>query len=131
MNLDTSHAVLHDVNPCFRKVEGGTFFRGGSYAIYSKYNIRVTFYRLCKYCLQTILFLTSISAHNLTLGNIMELQLDFRSDSMNGMLFAFIPKKSSKYPSFVIYLEDGKVLRLQYWIWKKIRRKLKCLLYIF
>ncbi|ODM90707.1 Laminin subunit alpha-1 [Orchesella cincta] len=82
-SLDSNSAHLSNVNPCFRSVEAGSFFRSGSFAIYS---------------------------HNFTLGTMMEVQLDFRSDSRNGMLLNLVPNKGSRYPKFTIFLKDGKVV---------------------
>ncbi|XP_021959945.2 laminin subunit alpha-1 isoform X2 [Folsomia candida] len=83
INFETNHATLNEVNPCFRSVERGTFFRAGSFAIYT---------------------------YNLTLGTTLELEMEYRSDSKNGLLLSFIPNKSSRFPTFSIFLDNGNVI---------------------
>ncbi|CAL8129343.1 unnamed protein product [Orchesella dallaii] len=41
---------------------------------------------------------------------MLEVQLDFRSDSRNGMLLSLVPNKGSRYPKFTIFLRDGNVV---------------------
>lgn len=49
-------------------------------------------------------------AHNFTMGTMLEVQLDFKSDSTNGILLSLVPTGlASRYPQFSIFLRDGKV----------------------
>lgn len=50
-------------------------------------------------------------AYNLTLGTTLELEMEYRSDSKNGLLLSFIPNKSSRFPTFSIFLDNGNVCK--------------------
>ena len=50
-----------------------------------------------------------VAAHNFTLGNLIELELEFKSDARHGILLSFHTNRPLNYPAFSIFLDNGKV----------------------
>ncbi|RZF45582.1 hypothetical protein LSTR_LSTR014741, partial [Laodelphax striatellus] len=71
----------HKVGQCFPQVERGSYFPGDAYAIYEK---------------------------KFNVGNLLELELEFRTSEMNGILLSV--SQPENYPSLSLELHNGKVV---------------------
>ena len=79
-DLASSDNVIHRVGQCFAHVETGSYFPGDAYAVYSS-DFRV--------------------------GPMADIQLEFRTTELNGVLLSVSEKKGSA--SLSLYIDDGSV----------------------
>lgn len=103
-DLVGDRAKHHHVGQCFPNIEKGVYFPGDSYAIAGTLNNTIRFVIIISYQILRNFFLP---ANNFSIGTSLQLELEFRTTEMNGVLMLL--SEPDGYPSISLELNKGKV----------------------
>lgn len=99
-DLASSKNVIQRVGQCFAHVETGSYFPGDAYAVYSKVSINFG-------PLNSRLNFIFIIGEDFRVGAMADIQLEFRTTELNGVLLSVSERKGS--PSLSLAIDDGTV----------------------
>lgn len=105
--IDLASGMLHNISECFSKIEKGAYFAGDGYAIFGNHKmICLMPNRLIFFFKNLILFLDD----NFNLGYKSDIELEFKTTRLNGILLSIANGSDFEAPSLSVELHNGQII---------------------